>query len=256
VKKVVDALVKHIGAQPTELVRLGDGRVIDERTAKKRGAPARHLLLTPAKGWKSRTSSLEPDHSVIRGIRLPVAKDTGEWTAVAARSLREGTVVVTAYSPFAADLWRPDVGKAGMPKGVPPTDSKEPDGWGVQRLLDLVGLTTTRRSVPRGYPIVREVREADGGATIWVDCWTSFQEKDWDSPVLHRKGKGEVSKGWPVAVDRLTHSITYEFRNSSGERLRGPDFELQLGSNAEESEARTRRASRAATPHCRCPAAS
>lgn len=237
VKQQLSTLIR--GQQGAIISRERAGRVIDERTIKKRNAPEGHRILVPTKAWKQRTNDLDPDHARIQGPKLPDQSD--KWTAIAARPLGEGHVVVSAYSPFAPDMWRPDVKDAGLPDHLP-VNSKTPEGWGVQRILDAADLTTPRRSVPSVHPIVRGVREADDGATIWIDCWANFHKGGWEAPTIRNKGvqmgKGdELLRGTVYSIDRLTRTITYEFRNTGKTPLSGSDFELWLSEKEKGVEA-------------------
>ncbi len=69
-----------------------------------------------------------------------------------------GQVIVLAYSPFDRDLWLAANGWAR-------------DGWGAQRLLDLLELTGETTPISDRRPIVQAVRELADGSTAIIDVW-------------------------------------------------------------------------------------
>lgn len=168
VNRVVDALVQWLKSRsPGKLALLEGGRAVDQRLVGKpvapgetpkqatRTAPRRHAILEPAR------SLLERPHAVIADDRKTDVAHKALPAVVSSR-IGTGVVVVTAYSPFdpdLRDLWQQDDGR------------ESPDGWGLQRIVDLVELTAASARAAGTRPVLREVREMEDGATVLLDVW-------------------------------------------------------------------------------------
>lgn len=216
VTTVVDTLVAGLRSQSAgEMNHLRTGRVIDERTLARRDPPETHTLIQLIPDLQAEQDLvLENHHARILDSRFPPVGPglAQEEPLIGARLLREGRVIVMAYSPFAADVWQPDAESARVENT--PAPIRTIDGWGVQRLIDLSELTTPRQSLPEEYPVVRGVREAPDGATLFVDCWTPLTGPGAALPTLEPlSGAGDPVPGQLESVDHLTQSATFQFRS-------------------------------------------
>jgi hypothetical protein len=220
---VSDQIGRSIREGGGTISRQRGARVIDERTISPHEAPERHLLL---RRTDTPRSKLDGPFAVIEDSRFVENHRVRRAPTIESYSLREGTVVVLGYSPFARDVWQRDAGSAA---------GKEPDGqqagtvngWGVQRLIDAIEITTPGRPLSRNHPLLRGARVADDGATLWVDCWADFSsEKTWIEPTLRQRT--QAVPGRLHRFDRSTGNVTFQVQPPLNQSLRGW-FTLELG---------------------------
>ncbi|WP_020476131.1 DUF58 domain-containing protein [Zavarzinella formosa] len=238
VKQVGDQLTQWVKEQPGTLVRNRAGRIIDERGLVSRPAPDRHLLLKS----DDSVSELDSPHASIEDVRFAKEHPGRRAPAVQAHTLREGSVVILGYSPFARDLWERDAGAAGWDanskQSFPPAD-----GWGVQRLLDLTELTTPERVSSEGHPVVRGARVLQDSTMLWLDCWVNLSKQTgWAEPTLHRLNDDipaaqAVAQGRIHAIDPHTQSVTFQVQYSGKVPLHGW-FAIDLGGRKENPDAK------------------
>lgn len=196
------------------LERRRAGRIIDERSLAERAAPELHAVLPSP----LQDDALAEPYAVLRDDRDEGRRTHRPLPGIVARRLGEGEVIAAAWSPLSRAVWEDDAGHADR-RG----SSQAADGWGLQRLLDLVDLTGAVRPLP-GFPIVREIRELADQRTLQIDVWTRLFGSDrWRLPEID---------GTPlqvVATNPASHRVTLQYR--PGEPVRG-DRELSLAPGA------------------------
>jgi hypothetical protein len=188
-RRLGKAIALDIKSQkPPELRVAWGGRVIDDRTKNVRPAP--HLALE----LESITPAFPPN-AVITNPRAAVL--AGDSSAVVSRVLGDGSVTVLSFSPFALDMWNPDVGDSG----------DTVDGWGIQRFIDLTELTASGGSLPN-FPILGGVQEFGDGSGVRLDFWSRFSSES-EASALKIDGLGDCSL---VATLRPEHRIVTHYR--------------------------------------------
>jgi hypothetical protein len=238
VNALATELMQLLNKQPTATLELrAGGRVVDDRTAPVRPAPRVHRVLRPTAGAQDRVDGpWGPPHAVIRDPRRPDELPV----AIGSEQIGQGRVVVTAYSPFASDVWRSDAGKGYLPEGIPMPDTPPPpDGWGVQRLLDPTDLTALPRAIPPDHPVVRGISVAEDGATLRIDCWASFGGERLPVPTLWaEEGTAQLAVAHIVGLDRRAGSVSFELQNLSPDAWQGFRYYLRLHPDRDSLEAR------------------
>jgi hypothetical protein len=223
--QVIQDLLKELRRPRDDVIQVQrNGRVVDNRALSRRVAPDTHWLLDA-----TNPEPLEPYHAVVADHVLKKLLPDGpeKWPLVASHILGEGRIIVVGFSPFALDMWQPDVLRSLWEKSQTTGYERvglndRADGWGVQRLIDLISLSGAPQPL-RPYPVVRRVRELSDGSTLQLECWAGSADKqDWGMPTLLEDEKDQDKKDkkplpsdfglWQIVdADPLRQAVTYQF---------------------------------------------
>jgi hypothetical protein len=205
-------------------------RVVDPRVTNNTGtSPWLHSRL--------RIREAVPDLSYHMIIREPKAMSAGGVSVskdeasimMASYPLGAGRVIVTAFSPWSAEMWSPSVGPAQGPVVAtpPPSLIAEAMGYGVGRLLDPLHLGAFCSPVAPNRLMLKEALLLDDGATLRIDGWIDQSSMGLLMPRLFDSGGTELKGSWSTSImQRQSNLARFEFHSPTPHKAQNAVLQL------------------------------
>lgn len=231
--EVVNKLENRIKShEPSRAVPVDRGRVIDGRVLDSARAPDSQMVLAET---EQSPDPWRPPAAIVRdgaGLR--------ELPLIVERGFGQGQVVVTAYTPFAADVWNADAAHASpLASRAGPSDSSwYYQGWGIQRIADLITFAGAVRPLPATRLVLKSISIFPDRSGFDVLCWGNFGQAAWSMPRLVGNSLNEEFS--PLLIDPRGQMATFRFLHKGSDGRSAPltgTFMLKLGDVPEDNRA-------------------